>query len=239
LIFKVNVKVLLRGMNKKTYILGFGAILVLAGIVWYANWGKQPVDNQTASITDATSDSPVELTDEFILGDKDAPVDIIEYSSHLCGYCAKFHSETLPLIIDKYVKEGQVKFVHRIVSPSILGIAVLCAGDQKGFWEFDEYLFEHINEILEQINQASSAEEAETMVVDSLKKAAGDLELNQDKFNQCFDSGEHEEVVRGWFLKSNEDGVEGTPTFLINGQKVVGALTYDSFEKIIEEKLNN
>lgn len=226
-------------MNKKTYILGLGAILVLAGIVWYAGWGRQPVDDQTASITDAASGSSIELTDEFVLGDEDAPVTLIEYSSHLCGHCANFHSEALPLIIDKYVKEGKVKIVHRVVSPSILGVAILCAGDQEGFWNFDEYLFEHIQEILEQTSQASSAEEAEAIVVEALKKAAEDLSLDQEKFNQCFDSNGHEDVVRAWFSKSSEDGVEGTPTFLINGEKIVGALPFASFEEIIEEKLNN
>jgi len=225
--------------NKKTIILGIIALAFLGGVVWYSSQNKQPIDNQAASIAESVAKGDnAELLNDFALGDDKAPVTIIEYSSHLCGHCADFHSETLPLIIDKYIKEGQVKVIHRIVSPSVLSMAVLCASEQGNFWQFDEYLFEHIQEILEQVSGIDSPEEAEAMVIDWLKTTAGNLDLDKDRFNQCFDSSKYEKEIIAWFDKADEDGVKGTPTFLIDGEKVIGAQSYINFEKIIEEKLN-
>lgn len=218
-------------IDKKTIILGLVIIAVLVGIVWYNNQNGQIIDNQTASIVEksineeqsVSEEYPTgSLVDDFVLGNPEAPVTIIEYSSHLCGHCVDFHLLTLPLIIDKYVKSGQVKVINRIVSPPTLGLAVLCAGEQEKFWQFDEYLFEHIQEIES---------------IDELMAIVSILDLDQDKFNQCFDSAKYEEKIKEWFDKFEEDGFQGTPSFLINNQQIIGNRLYSQFERIIEEEL--
>ena len=230
-------------IDKKILILGFIAVAVLAGIIWYNNQNKQITDDQTAfiakddqSILPIVENSSKEqsnqeqlieeagLTDDFALGNPNAPVTIIEYSSHTCGHCAVFHSETLPLIIDKYIKNGQVRIINRLVSfqAPVLALAVLCAGEQGGFWQFNKYLFENLQEIKS---------------IDELKVIASTLNLNQDDFNQCFDSEKYEDKVREWFAQYGEDEIHGTPSFLINGQSIIGNKPYSEFEKIIEQEL--
>ena len=88
-----------------------------------------------------------------VLGSADAPVTIIEFSDYQCPFCARFHSETLPHIIENYVDAGQVKFVYRDfpiqnIHPNAVPAAVAseCAHDQAAFWEYHDRLFEGMNE---------------------------------------------------------------------------------------------
>ena len=214
-------------IDKKTIVFGLIAVAALTGVVWYVSQNKQDIQEvtgQAASIlTKDKAEQVVEgLVEELVLGSPEAPVTIIEYSSHFCGHCVNFHVQTLPLLMDKYVKTGQVKIFSRLLSPPELGMAVLCAAEQGNFQEFNSYLFEHSQEL---------------KTVDDLRTVAGTLNLNQDDFNQCFDSNKYEEKVMGWFTQAQENGVGGTPTFFINDQQVVGNQPLSVFEEIIEQEL--
>lgn len=210
----------------KTIVLGLIAIILLTGIVWYADQNEQPIDDQTASALEAANQDQgsikLELTDELFIGNPEAPVTIIEYASHFCGFCVDFHLETLPLLVDKYVKVGEVKVVFRLLSPPELSMAVLCANEQGGFQEFNTFLYENIQDIKS---------------VDDLKKTAGLLELNQNEFDQCLDSNKYQEKAVKWFDQATSAGVGGTPTFFVNNEKVVGNQPITVFEDIIEQEL--
>jgi len=211
----------------KTIVLGLIAIILLTGIVWYADQNEQPKDNQTASVLesanqDFTESIKLELSNELFIGNPEASVTIIEYTSHFCGFCVDYHLETLPLLVDKYVKAGEVKVVFRLLSPPELSMAVLCANEQGDFQEFNTFLYENIKDIKS---------------LDDLKKAAGLLELNQEEFDQCLDSNKYQEKAVKWFDQATSAGVEGTPTFFINNQKVVGHQPITVFEDIIEQEL--
>lgn len=211
--------------DKKTIIFGVVAVMFLIAVVWCAGKYGQDITGQAASVLgfDKEEQSTEEiLSDEFFLGNPDATVTIIEYSSHFCGHCANFHNNTLPLIMDEYIKSGKVKFVSRLLSPPELGMAVLCAQDQGKFQEFNKYLFESIESIKS---------------VEELKAVATILELNQDEFNTCFDSNKYQVAAEKWFEQAQEAGVEGTPTLFVNDQQIVGNQPYSVFKSAIEEAL--
>jgi len=211
--------------NKKTIILGLIAIILLTGVVWYATKNKSEITNQAASIIgiDSENKKVTELDGDFILGDPSAPVTIIEYSSHLCGACSIFHETTLPLIIENYVKIGKVKVIPRLVSHPALSIAVLCAQEQEAFWETNEYIFKNIETI---------------QTIDDIKAIASILKLNQESFNECFESDKYKDLIMKWFEQGEADGAESTPTFLINGEIIVGVQPYAIFENMIEQALS-
>jgi len=211
--------------NKKTVVLGLIAILLLTGVVWYASKNKTEITNQTASILGIENVQEVtELDGDFIIGDPNAPVTMIEYSSHLCGACSDFHNTTFPLIIEKYVKTGKVKVVTRLVSHPALSNAVLCGQDQESFFEINEYIFKNIESI---------------KTIDDIVGIASKLGLNQESFDECFESEKYKDQIMKWFDQGEEDGAAYTPTFLINGQKIDGAQPYAIFENMIESQLNN
>ena len=224
--------------TKKTIILGIIALAVLGGIVWRASRSDLSLAEQAASIL---GNKPTELfqpvEEEFVLGNPEALVTIIEYSSHFCGHCTNFHLQTLPLITDRYIKTGQVKFIPRRLSPSELGQAILCAQEQGKFQLVDEYLFEHSQELIEQTQKAVSEDNLKMIVADWLKTMAGNLGLDQESFNQCLDSNRYQERVMVWFKQAEEAEVTGTPTFFINDQLVSGNQPYSVFEEIIKQEL--
>ncbi|MFH0906689.1 MAG: thioredoxin domain-containing protein [bacterium] len=211
--------------NKKTFILGIIAIVALSGIVWYASVNKEEIAGQAASLLGSNNEQSgeTESIGDLVLGSPDAPVVVTEYSSHTCGHCIDFHIETLPLIMDKYVKTGKVKIIFRPLSPLELELAVVCAQEQGSFQEINDYLFEHIQEIGS---------------VDDILAIAGILGLNQSDFNECFDSQRYIEDIQKWFDQASAANLDGTPTFFINEQRISGNLPYSVFEQAIEQELN-
>lgn len=202
----------------------FDSIFVKAG----AQQDVQPTPKQQQPPTADSSRVDASIGDNPIRGSKDSPVTIIEFSDYQCPYCEKFFTDTLPLIEKNYIKTGEVRFVYRDFP---LGFhqyaekaaeASECADDQGKFWEYHDELFK---------NQKS-------MEIADLKQYAKDLALDVTAFNNCLDSGKKTAEVQ----KDIDDGlaydVSGTPTFFINGIKLVGAQPYSVFQQVIDKELN-
>jgi len=209
-------------------------ILILAvGVFAYDKWGngflssKDDDSNLDATVVDI--DTSVSKMD-IVIGSQDAPVTIVEYFSYFCGYCELFHSETYPKIVENYISQGKVKFVIRVFPPFELGVSTLCALEQDKFTEYHNLLFE----------KASEIEKAEDLV-----GLAQSIDLDFDKFNQCFNSQEKLTQAENWYNQGQIDfenaGIaenqRGTPAFIINGEMLVGAQPYEAFVDVIERKL--
>ena len=105
--------------------------------------------------------------------------------------------------------------------------AAECAGNQNAFWEYHDYLFSHQNGE----NQGAFSQ-------DNLKQFAADIGLDTQAFNQCLDSGKYTQLVQDQTNIARQLGVQSTPTFAINGQTLVGAQPFSSFQQIIDALLN-
>jgi protein-disulfide isomerase len=102
-----------------------------------------------------------------------------------------------------------------------------CAAEQDAFWEYHDYLFEN-----------HGGENQGAFNKDNLKRFAVELELDAEAFNQCLDSGRNAQLVQTETTSGQQIGIRSTPTFLVNGQPVVGAQPYEVFEQIIEQELD-
>ena len=98
---------------------------------------------------------PVKISadNDPIIGNLDAPITIIEFSDFQCPFCARFHIQTLPLLLEEYIEPGKVKLVFRdfpiqSIHPNALpaSIAAECANEQGKFKEMHDALFENQNE---------------------------------------------------------------------------------------------
>ena len=105
--------------------------------------------------------------------------------------------------------------------------AAECASDQDAFWEFHDYLFSHQN-----------GENQGAFSKDNLKGFAADMGLDTAAFNTCLDTGKYTQFVTDQTNIARQLGVSSTPTFALNGQPVVGAVTFDEFKTKIEAILN-
>jgi protein-disulfide isomerase len=162
-------------------------------------------------------------------GNSKAPVTLIEFSDFQCSFCRKFWQTTLPVIENKYIKTGKVKFVYRHFA--ILGrqsvasaLAAECAAEQGKFWEYHDRLF-------------SNASSALAFSNGKLKGYANELRLKSKDFNQCLDSEKYRSKVEGETGVAAYLGARGTPAFLLNGQLLVGAQPIEVFEAAFEREL--
>lgn len=176
---------------------------------------------QQPAVVDVSAD------DDPVKGDKKAPVTIIEFSDYQCPYCARFYTDTLPKLEETYIKTGKAKLIMRDFPLSFhqfaqkASEAAECADDQGKYWEYHNKLFD---------NQ-------QALDIASLKKYAKDLSLDTAKFDSCLDTGKYTAEVQKDFQDGQKAGVSGTPSFFVNGNRIVGAQPFPAFEQIIEAEL--
>jgi len=175
------------------------------------------------------------VDDDPVLGSPDAKVLIIEFGDYQCPSCRQFWKDIEPRLKKDYIDTGKVKLVFRDfplmqIHPEALmaAIAVNCAGEQEKYWQFHDKVFR------EQYNRG---DDVVRMKAVDLKKWAKDIGVDQAKFDQCLDS----EKFKNEVLKDKADGdaagVQGTPTFFINGRAMGGAQQYPEYRKLIDELL--
>ncbi len=164
-----------------------------------------------------------------ILGDPNAPVEIVEYSSLTCPHCRNFHLNVLPKIKKKYIDSGKVKLIYRDFPFDRLGLiaAVLarCAPPIR-YFQFLDVLFQN------QERWSQDSDPGAALV--RIGKLGG---LSEDDFKACM---ANKELVDGLIqvrLDANKRfDVTATPTFIINGDKrVVGFQEFAVFDELLEK----
>ncbi len=215
------------------------AAIVLAGIVIavaVVYSVKSPSQNQNANTgnekTAALAALPEVSSGDFVLGDQNAPVTIVEYSDFQCPFCAKFFKETESTLREKYIKTGKVKFIYRnfafLGQESLWAAnAARCAGEQGKFWQYHDYLYSN-----------QSAENQGAFNMDNLKSFAAALGIDKEKFNACLDAEKYTDLIQKETKAGGEAGVQGTPANFINGTLYPGALPAATFTQIIDNELN-
>ena len=180
-------------------------------------------------------------TDGFpSLGPADAPITIVEFSDYQCPYCTRWHEQTYKALMDAY--PGKIRFVYRNFplpfhqNALLSAQAALCAGDQNSYWQYHDKLF--AEKAL--VNDATGT----VLGVDTYVKFAGDLSLDTKTFEVCLTSEKYKQFVTDDMnLAANlppengEPAVGGTPTFFINGHRLVGAVPLNYFQQIINQEL--
>ncbi len=159
-------------------------------------------------------------------GAKGAKVTIVEFSDFECGFCAKAES-TVHRIMTDY--GDQVRLVYRDfplpghADAPKAAEATHCAAKQEKYWEMHDVLF---------ANQGA-------LGIDALKGYAKTLELDQEEFVACLESGETKPTVVASMEAAEKVGVTGTPAFFINGRMLSGAQSYERFKEVIDYELGN
>ncbi len=181
----------------------------------------------------AQSEEAVVL-EEMSIGAEDAPITMIEYASFTCPHCANFHSDVLPLITENYIDTGKVRMIYRGVYFDRLGLwadmLARCGGP-------DRY-FGIASMIYEKQSEWTAADSA-VGVVDNLYAIGRLAGMNQDDMEACMQNNETAQaMVKSSTENAEADGINATPTFVINGQ-TVSNMAYsgfvDEFERILAE----
>jgi protein-disulfide isomerase len=170
--------------------------------------------------------------DDFVLGEADAPVTIVEYASLTCPYCAQFHTEVLPVLKSEYVETGKARLVYRdfpLDQLALTGSMVArCAGRDR-FLGFIDTLY----------SAQASWMRAENPL-EALERIARLGGMSADDFSACLKNQEVADAVLRQRLEGDKTfNVDSTPTIFINGERYGGGLTIPQFRAIIDSKLDN
>jgi protein-disulfide isomerase len=169
------------------------------------------------------------------MGDPDAPIEIQIFSDFGCGACANFAFTTGEIISQKYVPTNQVYIVYNSVG-NLLGHpnsittaeAAYCAGDQNMFWEFHDIIYANQADLFANINKKLDK---------TLSAYAEALGMDVDIFESCTKGNKYNSKIQEDLLETTQAKISSTPSFLINGNLLVGNATLENFEAMIQSEL--
>jgi len=158
-----------------------------------------------------------------ILGRVSAPVDVVVFSDFQCPYCAKARATALELE-KQHHGDVRIVFKHKPLpfhqNAKLAAKASLAADEQGKFWPYHDVLFAH----QDALDRAS------------LEKYASELGLDVARFRDAIDSERLEARVNADMAEADRLEVKGTPTFFVNGRRMVGAQPLDVIEKLVVAK---
>ena len=216
---------------------------MIAIAIFFTNQGgvakpanDQPVGTSADELTDGVARSVDES--DYILGNPNAPIVMIEYSDYDCPFCKQYH-QTMNQIMDEYGVTGRIAWVYRQfplaeLHPNAPKIseAALCVGSLGGndaFWKFSNTIF-NSRDINEPTNVTKLAQYAQTSGVDTAQYAA------------CMSEGRMKQAVEDSIRDGYDAGARGTPytILLVGNQQAVinGAQPYDVVKGIVENLID-
>lgn len=185
----------------------------------------------------------VSLDDDPVLGDKNAPVTIIEFSDYECPFCKRHYDQTHAQLKTNYIDIGKVKLVFRDLPLSfhdpmatVEAIAANCAREQGGdvaYYKYHDVMFE------------KTTSNGDGLTKEQLYQFASDQGLNQANFKSCVDSEKYKDEITKDLTDAGSSGATGTPSFIIakstgqeiEGKLIVGAQPYSVFQSEIDALL--
>jgi protein-disulfide isomerase len=194
----------------------------------YLLWGStQPsvaVDSNTGDST-APRKVTVSTDNQPSLGPSNAPVTIVEFSDYQCPYCQVWDQQVYQQLMTSY--PNKIRFVYRDLPlpmhPEAIPAAEAadCAGEQGAYWKYHDALF------AQQYGLSRSAYD----------HYAADLGLDSKAFASCLDSQRNLSKVQANASDAASAGLNSTPSFVINGRVLIGALPLSDFKAVIDEEL--
>ncbi len=232
------------------------SILINGGVIRFKGSGSntsiqaaqvptQPTEQAPqAAAPETTGPVKVSIDDDPFLGDKNAPLTLVDFSDYECPFCKRHFDQTFAQIKKDYVDTGKVKYVYRDLPLSFHdpmatkeAVAANCAREQGG----DTAYFKFHSEIFKRTKSNGNG-----LNIDDLYKIAADLNLTSGSFKTCLDSDKYKDEVQKDLADATQAGANGTPTFfigkttqdgIIEGTKIVGAQPYSAFQSAIDNLL--
>ncbi len=212
-------------------VLAFAAGLLVGYMAWGQNASGQAVAAQPGNVEDAIP-APTQTVKRYdiptegfpSIGPEDAPITIVEFSDYQCPFCKRWHDEVYQDLMKAY--PGQIRLVIRNLPlgfhPEALPAAqaAMCAGEQDAYWAFHDALFGD-----------------SPLGQDTYLQYAAKLGLDTEAFQKCLSEERYREFIEKDAAFAQNLGVNGTPTFFINGLAIVGAQPLEVFKNVIDKEL--
>ncbi|HYW41724.1 MAG TPA: thioredoxin domain-containing protein [Bryobacteraceae bacterium] len=191
--------------------------------------GAKPAEEPKDQVTRAK----VNLQGAPMLGSKDAPLTMVEFTDYQCPFCQSFHVKSFGELKKNYIDTGKVRFYSRDLPldfhPNAMRAAqaARCANDQGQFWKIREVM----------------SSNPDKLDMDSLVADATGLNMDVGAFRACVQSEKYKDAVQSDVMEAMRIGANGTPSFVVgkstsegvDGELVVGAQPLPVFEMKLKE----
>ncbi len=178
----------------------------------------------------------MDMAGDFMRGNPEAKVVVIEFSDFQCPYCQRHKADTEPTLDKTFVETDKVLWVFKHFPLNIhpqaepAGVAAECEGEQGKFWEMNDLLFG--------ADDKWSLSEPNA----DFEELAKQLGLDTTQFTTCLTAGDALQRVQS-DMTDGAPFVQGTPTFIVlingSGQIIPGALPVDRFVTVIQEAVDS
>ena len=172
---------------------------------------------------------------EMSKGDDNATVVFVEYASLTCPACAAFHTNVYPKLNKEYIETGKIKFIHREIYFDRAGLwaalTARCTNAEKRYFGMLDLLYSE--------QPVWSRSDSSDKIVEALLKISAKSGIENGKAISCLEDQEKAlDLVNQYKIYVDEDAIESTPTFVINGKKYTNR-SYEEIKEIIEKELKN
>ncbi|MGY6548312.1 MAG: DsbA family protein [Roseinatronobacter sp.] len=210
--------------------------LVLAAVAgggwWYVTQQQATPEPLAATFTPSTVDGIQPL--DMPLGNPDAPVVVIEYSSLTCPHCANFHRNVFPRIREEFIDTDRILFLKREVFFDRFGLwaamVARCGGEER---------FHGIVELVYQTQAQWTASNDPAVIAENLRRLGRQAGMSDPELNACMED-EQKALDLMAFYQANAEAhnIRATPSFIINGQPYSN-MPWPEFERLLNEKLGD
>ena len=218
----------------------FGFALIAGAILFSGLGGPTAPAAPQANVPKEAAKADVRPIDDtdYVRGNPNAPISVIEYSDYDCPFCKNFH-DTMNTVMKEFGVGGKVAWTYRQfplvqLHPNAPRIseAAYCVGELGGtdaFWKFSDLIF----------NERAVNEPTAMTKLPEFAETAG---VKRADFNSCLDSGRHEAKVQASIAEGAAAGAQGTPysIVMVGDQQAIinGAQPYPVVKQIIQNLIN-
>lgn len=206
-------------------------ITVAIGIAAY-QFSRERVPDAVAPPAPVTPEAGIVYEDDFILGDRNAPVTLIEFASLTCPHCASFHRDILPHLKKDYIDTGKIRLVYRDFPTSPVKLALAAAmlarcGGEDRFFGFIEVLYRS--------QERWSQSENPRRELEQIARMGG---MSSSEFDACLDDRALLEKLQARAQRDQERyGIRSTPSFVLDGRKLSRVETVEDFRDALDSAL--
>jgi protein-disulfide isomerase len=210
----------------------FTAAWSLTGLSLLAGLSKLRLIPDAIALDAANVVKPQALLD-MALGSANAAVTIVEYAAPTCPHCARFNKDVFPRIKSEYVDTGKVRYVFREFPLNIKDLACsmlarsIAKDDAAKYYAIIDIMFRQQDQLVEKTS-------------DTLRLIGRQAGFSAQAVEDCLkDQAMQDKIAAGQKFAEEVLKVEGTPTFFINGDEIVGETAFEEFAKRINALLKS
>lgn len=189
----------------------------------------------SARVTEIDPNLPSVEAVGYVIGSPNAPIEVLEFADFECPGCGQFALLTAPDVKQRLVQTGQIRLrfmdfpLPQHLNSITASLAAACANAQGKFWEMHDGIF---------ANQHRWATQATDDPLPIMKEIAQGIQgLDANALEQCVQAQTYLPQVKAHLDEGQKRGVSQTPSFIIGGKLIPGAISYDRFKAYVDTAL--